>query len=59
MEEINGITYHSIHTMSKNRIIEQWSNDANSSITETTDFFDTGEENLEKKEYKKKNSASF
>ena len=49
-DEIMDIIYHSMPTTWKNKMIEQYLNYADSTIKETTNFFETREENLEPKE---------
>ena len=47
------VIYHSMPNMWKNKIIEQGSKDADSTIKEMTDFFETRLENLEPKKDEK------
>ena len=57
-DEIMDIIYHSMPTTSKNKMIEQGFNYAETTIKEMTDFFEARVENLEPKEDKKKSSAA-
>ena len=57
-DEIIDSIYHSIPTTWKNKMIEQGCNYADCTIKEMTDFFETGVENLEPKEEKKKSFAA-
>ena len=57
-DEIMDITYPSMPTTWKNKIIEQGFNYANSTVKEMTDFFETRVENLEPKGKKKKASTA-
>ena len=53
-DEIMDITYHSMPTTWKNKMIEQGFNYTDSAVKEMTDVFETRVENLEPKDDKKK-----
>ena len=49
-DEVMDIIYHSMSTKWKSTMIEQWFNQANSTVNEMTDFFVNRVENLEPRE---------
>ena len=52
-DEIMGITYNSMSTTRKNKMIEQGFNYADSTVKEMTDLFETRVENLEPRKIRK------